>query len=107
MKVRKIILYIDTKDNRRISVVLEIDGKKDEINKTTSVWTSQLLLPAIAEILQRNKISIFQITEIKIETGPGSFTGLRVGVAVANTLGWLLGIPVNGRKDKLAEPVYQ
>lgn len=98
MKTGRAILFIDTKDNQKISVVLEIDGKKDEINKTTSAWTSQLLLPAIAEILQRNKISISQITEVRIGIGPGSFTGIRVGIAVANTLGWLLDIPVNGRR---------
>ncbi|MFH1536127.1 MAG: hypothetical protein ABIC96_03620 [Patescibacteria group bacterium] len=35
---------------------------------------------------------------IEVETGPGSFTGLRVGVSVANALGFALNIPVNGKK---------
>lgn len=104
---KKTILFIDTKDNHRILVALQINNKRCEVSRETTNWTSQLLLPLISEILQKNKISISQISEIKVETGPGSFTGLRVGITVTNTLGWLLGIPVNGRRNKLADPVYQ
>ena len=58
-------------------------------------------------MLQKNNLEINQITEIKINKGPGSFTGLRVGVAIANSLGFLLKIPVNGKKvGELEEPVY-
>jgi tRNA threonylcarbamoyladenosine biosynthesis protein TsaB len=101
------ILYINTRDNKKIIVKLEVNGKKDSLVKTTDSWTSQLLLLVVDELLKRNKISLSQITEINVEKGPGSFTGLRIGAAVGNTLGWLLGIPVNGKKGKLAEPVYQ
>lgn len=107
MQKKKIaVLYIDTRDNQRIILKLHLDGKTDEINKTVTSWTSQLLLPLIDGLLKKSNISVFQLSEVKAELGPGSFTGLRVGVAVANALGWLLDIPVNGRMDKLVEPVY-
>lgn len=55
------------------------------------------------------------ITAIEVNTGPGSFTGTRVGVAVANALGFALDIPVNGsprspreagKKGKIVLPKY-
>lgn len=103
---KKIVLSIDSSDNRQLFVSLDIDGKKMIINKKTESWTSQVLLPLIEELLEKNKISIKQITEIRVNTGPGSYTGVRVGIAIANTLGWLLDIPVNGKKDGPVAAVY-
>lgn len=105
--VEEVILYIDTSNNKKVYIFLEIDGEKKEIVKETDSWTSQVLLPLIDELLSKTNISLSELTEMKVNTGPGSFTGLRVGIAVANTLGWLLGIPVNGKKNRFAEPVYK
>ncbi len=91
----KVILYIDTSDNKKITVALEINGKKVQNTRQVDAWASQILLPMIDELLKKEKVNVNQLTEIKVNTGPGSFTGLRVGVAVANALGWLLHIPVN------------
>ena len=38
------------------------------------------------------------VDEIEVDRGPGSYTGIRVGVSVANALGFALNIPVNGKK---------
>lgn len=67
--------------------------------------TSHDLVPLIEEALHENKLTFTDISEISVHTGPGSFTGLRVGIAVANTLGLLLGVPVNGKKA-IATPKY-
>jgi tRNA threonylcarbamoyladenosine biosynthesis protein TsaB len=104
---KKTILYIDTSDNQKTLITLVINGQKKELIEKTDNWASQILLPLIDKLLEKNDLSFSQLTEIRVNTGPGSFTGLRVGVAVANTLGWLLGIPVNGQKDKFAEPHYK
>ena len=101
------ILTIDTSDNKKISVGLEINNKRDEITQDSIVLRSEAALPVIEKLLQKNNLNISQIDEIKINKGPGSFTGLRVGVSIANALSFLLKIPVNKKKvGELEEPVY-
>jgi tRNA threonylcarbamoyladenosine biosynthesis protein TsaB len=104
---KKVILHIDTKDNKKTLIMLEIDGKKSKTSKVTNSWSSQILLPMIWNILEKNKLSISDIAEIIVDKGPGSFTGLRVGIAVANVLGYLLKVPVNGKKGNIVEPIYE
>ncbi len=52
---------------------------------------SEELLPNIEKLVGKNKIS-----GVVVATGPGSYTGLRVGVATANALGFGWGVPVVG-----------
>lgn len=106
-KRKKAVLYIDTSDNRKTSISLEVEGSKKKLIEKTDSWTSQVLLPMIDRLLKENKLTIADISEIRVNTGPGSFTGIRVGLAVANTLGFLLNIPVNGKRGNLAKPNYQ
>jgi len=102
------VLYIDTRDNTKTIVGLD----KNRLEKPTGVDKSQQVLTLINQILKKHlprrkagKKTLKDISEIKVETGPGSFTGLRVGVAVANALAWTLKIPVNGKK--IVEPKYE
>ena|SRR3972149_8513543 len=85
-------LYIDTADREK--VVVGIDNERFETKAHER--SSQELLPFIEKILKKNGKTVKDITEIQVNTGPGSFTGLRVGLAVADTLGWILKVPVNG-----------
>ena len=94
-------LFIDTSNAEKI--VIGLDGEKFESSARQK--TSQKLLPSISEILNKYGSSIKEITEIEENRGPGSFTGLRVGVSVANALGWTLGIPVNGKKVLKGKPL--
>lgn len=103
---KKIVLYIDTRDNKITTVSLIINRKKINLVEKTSNWTSQVLLPMISKILKINKISEKDITEIVVENGPGSFTGVRVGIAVVNMLGFLLKVPVNGQKKYISKLIY-
>lgn len=87
---------------------LLIDTSKIRLSTVTIgtfTKTSPFLLPLIEEALRENNCTFKDITEIIVATGPGSYTGLRVGAAVANTLGFLLRVPVNGKKA-LVTPVY-
>lgn len=61
---------------------------------------SQELLPNIDKLLKNNKVKSEQLKWVVINLGPGSFTGLRVGISIANTFGYGLNIPVIG-KSKL------
>ncbi len=98
-------LYIDTSSNQKTIVRL---GNK-ELVQDSSVWHSQVVLPMVVRMLQRQGLTLSDVTEIEVVTGPGSYTGLRVGVAIANALGYALKIPVNGKKVErleIVEPVY-
>ena len=98
-------LFIDTSSSEKIVIGLDDERFETEARKDKS----QKLLPFIDELLKKKKKTVKDITEIEINTGPGSFTGLRVGVSIANTLGWVLGIPVNGkdlRKGEIVEIKY-
>ncbi len=99
MKERKnIILIIDTSSNKEIIIGLEIDGKKFENKKVIDYRKAQATLPMIEAILKKHKLTLKDLSEIKLNPGPGSFTGLRVGVSIANTIGFLLKIPINGKR---------
>jgi len=101
------ILIIDTSNNKQISVGFEVSGKISEITEDSTVLRSEAALPVVEKLLKKNNLEINQIDEIRVNKGPGSYTGLRVGIAIANTLGFLLKIPVNGKRiGELEEPVY-
>ncbi len=95
-------LFIDTSDGKKTIVKLE----KMVLEKTSESHDSQQVLILIEEILKKNKKTFKDLTEIEINEGPGSFTGLRIGMAVANTLSFVLDIPVNGKRQ-LILPKYE
>ena len=107
-------LKIDTTQSKKVRVEIcdNLSKIKDSLFVTRKSG-SQSLLPAIAKILKKNKKTLSDIKAVEVNTGPGSFTGTRVGVSVANALGFALNIPVNGspreagKKGKIALPIYE
>jgi len=57
---------------------------------------SENILKGIDRLLKGNKKSWKAIKGIVVVNGPGSFAGIRIALSVANTLAWLLRIPVVG-----------
>jgi len=57
-----------------------------------SVW----LLPAIDDFLKDRRIDISEIDLFAVGSGPGSFTGLRIGISTLKGLAWALSRPVIG-----------
>lgn len=97
-------LVIDTTNNKKTTIVLHT---KDSVDKITeeNASKSQITLQIIDKLLKQNNLKPTEIDEIEVNTGPGSFTGTRVGVAIANALGFGLDVKVNGSK-KNATPKY-
>lgn len=56
----------------------------------------ELLAPAIANALAQAGAAMADVTDVAVGVGPGPFTGLRVGIVTALTLGSTLGIATHG-----------
>lgn len=100
-------LAIDTTQPKKVIVSLKQNGKILTELVEEQAHGSQVLLPMIDKALKRNNLKITHVKSITVNPGPGSFTGTRVGVTVANSLGLALNIPVNGKKGKMVEPIYE
>jgi len=102
---RSVILTIDTSVSAETAIGLVLDGHSQTVRSPSGKEKAQAALPLISKILGENHLTFEDITEIEVATGPGSFTGLRVGIAIANTLATILDVPINGGKS-LARPTY-
>lgn len=100
------ILHIDTKDRKMITLSLKKDGKVVESMSEENEYGSQVLLPLIIKLLQHQVLDFSDLSGVEVRRGPGSFTGLRVGASVAQALGFALGIPVNGKLNTSLELRY-
>ena len=93
------ILAIDTA-GPKICIALYWPQKIEKVLKWKSEKRSENLLLKIDKLLKENQLSIKDLKAIAVNRGPGSFTGLRVGISTANTLGYVLKIPVIGVKKQ-------
>ncbi|WP_055122634.1 tRNA (adenosine(37)-N6)-threonylcarbamoyltransferase complex dimerization subunit type 1 TsaB [Corynebacterium oculi] len=57
---------------------------------------NELLVPTIQEMLREQGLSLVDMKAMVVGCGPGPFTGLRVGMVTAESLGHSLGLPVHG-----------
>ena len=101
-------LILDTSDNKKIKVGLIINGHKYIQTKKITLNKTQIVLPMIDKILKKHSLKPEDLSKIRINAGPGSFTGLRVGLAIANALSFTLKVPVNGKKiGEIIAPIYK
>ena len=90
------ILAIETSGSA-FSVALAEKGKLvSEIFWRSGLRHSELLVPAIKRILKKARWKINSIKKVAVSTGPGSFTGIRVGLSCAKTLAQAYNIPLVG-----------
>ncbi len=99
------MLAIDTSTSRVGAAVLR-DGR-EPVRRTAAGPRAQteLLAPLVRDALAAAGTTPAELTAIAVGTGPGPFTGLRVGLVTAVTMGYALGVPVHGvcSLDALAE----
>lgn len=87
-------LFLDTHDKNIIEVLYK-DGKVLDKNiKVSERNHSDYTMPMLKELMTRNNITVHDLGEILIVNGPGSFTGVRLGVTIAKTLAFTLDIPI-------------
>ena len=61
---------------------------------------AESLIPLIARVMKRSDMTFRNLGRIAVTTGPGSFTGVRVGLAAARGFGVATGVPVVGVSRK-------
>ena len=87
-------LFISTFD-KLITIGLLKNGKVLEIEeKVSNMNHSTLVMPMLDSILKNNNIETSYLNEIIVVNGPGSFTGVRLGVTIAKTLAYTLNISI-------------
>ncbi len=94
-------LYLDSTNNRK--VIVRLDG--EEFTTEYATPQEQDILFFLHESLSQKGKTLDDLTEIEVNPGPGSFTGSRVGVTIANALALALKLKVNGQKPPVL-PVY-
>lgn len=87
-------LLIDTHDTK-VSYVLYKNQELLTVKELESnMRHSEIAMPSLIEILNNNGVKSTDINEIIVNIGPGSFTGVRIGVVIAKTMAYLLNIPI-------------
>ncbi|GIO25042.1 tRNA (adenosine(37)-N6)-threonylcarbamoyltransferase complex dimerization subunit type 1 TsaB [Oceanobacillus sp. J11TS1] len=90
------ILAMDT-SNQVLSVALLEDKQIiGEITTNIAKNHSVRLMPAIEKLMQDVHVQPSELDRIVVAQGPGSYTGVRIGLATAKTMAWALNIPVIG-----------
>jgi tRNA threonylcarbamoyladenosine biosynthesis protein TsaB len=91
-----ITLAIDTAAPRLQLGLVLADGRTDAIVDDIAKGHAEILFDRLDHLLARNGLTHGDIERIAVTTGPGSFTGLRIGLSAARGLGVARKIPVLG-----------
>ena len=95
------VLAIDTASTR-LQLALLRAGQVDVFSEDMAQGQAERIFPAIADLVERNGVGYGDLTRLVCTTGPGSFTGLRIGLSAARGLGLALQVPVLGVPSLLA-----
>lgn len=83
-------LYLDTSSSYLYAGIVSNDSLLDEIKLKLDKELSIFTLPRIVEMLDRQQLKPADIDRILVVNGPGSFTGIRIGITIAKTIAWTL-----------------
>ena len=93
------LLGIDTSTSASAACVLRDDGEAFEVAPEPARLTAgpahaRELMPAVADVMERAGVDFGDLEAIAVGVGPGTFTGLRIGIATARSLANGAGLPV-------------
>jgi tRNA threonylcarbamoyladenosine biosynthesis protein TsaB len=89
-----IVLAIDTCDSRGSVVLLRDDVVLAMANHQTEEDYSSWLLPAVQEVLKKSGLGMADVHVFGVGSGPGSFTGSRIGLTTVKAWGEVYGKPI-------------
>lgn len=87
------LLALETSD-RIASIAYYCDGLVRSASLDGSLRHAETVLPAVDELLNDNGITLGELDALVVDVGPGSFTGVRIGVTIANALASAVAKPV-------------
>ena len=102
------LLYINTTDFDRVQFALIKKDVTKAFSKVLAFNENYKTLELLEKFLKKNKVTPKQLVKIVVCSGPGSFTGIRVGVSMAMAMGFALEIPVETvAKKKVPEDLQK
>jgi len=92
------VLAIDTALSACAVAVLDTDESANNVSESVAMARGQAeaLMPMIARVMDDANIEFVELDRIAVTTGPGSFTGLRVGIAAARGIAMAAAKPAVG-----------
>lgn len=90
------ILGIDTATKCCGATVLNEAGVRAHFSLNTGLTHSQSFLPMVSQLLEHARLKLEDMSAVALTVGPGSFTGLRIGISTAKAWGQALGLPLIG-----------
>ena len=93
-----IVLALDTAGVDCAVALYDSDGDLvlAEVTETIGKGHAERLMAVLDQVLDTAKLTLDRVERIAVTVGPGSFTGIRVGVAAARGFALSLGVPVVG-----------
>lgn len=95
-----LILGLDSSAVAGSCALCEISGEKTQVIAESFInikqTHSQTLMPMTENMLKSVGVGFDKLDRVAVTSGPGSFTGVRIGVAAAKGLGYALGVPCVG-----------
>lgn len=86
-----LILAVDTTTNHGSVALLKNTNLLAEVNCSSSLTHSERLLPAVDLILSQSGLTIKDVEAFAVATGPGSFTGIRIGLSTVKSFALATG----------------
>ena len=90
------VLAIDTSNNSLGIALVDEDQVIGEYMTNMKKNHSVRVMPAIEKLMSDCEMVPADLEKIVVAKGPGSYTGIRIGVTIAKTLAWTLNIPLVG-----------